>query len=82
MTICQWYTQSNDLVDYRFAPGETKTESYIWQLPQNIARGKLTIEATLYYSLIPSSIGEFFDLPETEYQPQIIYSQSLDLTIN
>jgi hypothetical protein len=82
MTICQWYTESNTLVDYRFAPGETKTEMYNWRVPEGIALGTLTIKATLYYSLIPTSIGEFFELPETEYEAMMVESQSFYLVIN
>jgi hypothetical protein len=82
MTICQWYTESNTLVDYRFAPRETKMETYSWLIPDGITSGTLTIEATLYYSLVPSSIGEFFELPETEYQAKVVDSQSLTIEIN
>jgi hypothetical protein len=69
MTICQWYTKDNTLVDYRIKPRETKTEDYSWTLPADLPKGKLTISANLFYSEIPSSVGKFFKLPESEYRP-------------
>ena len=69
MTICQWYTKDNTLVDYRIKPRETKIEDYSWSVPADLPKGKLTINASLYYSEIPSSVGKFFKLPESEYSP-------------
>jgi hypothetical protein len=81
MTICQWYTKDNTLVDYRIKPRETKTEDYSWTLPQDIPKGTLTINARLYYSQIPSSVGKFFGLPESEYKPMLVNSATLDIEI-
>jgi len=67
MTIMQWYTSENTLVDYRFGPRETKTETFTWELPADIATGPITIEFKMYYSLVPSSIGEFLGLAESYY---------------
>jgi nitrate/TMAO reductase-like tetraheme cytochrome c subunit len=69
MTICQWYTAENTLVDYRIGPQETKIETYSWIIPQNIPPGPVTIKANLYYSLVPSSVGEFLQLMPSEYAP-------------
>ncbi|MCK4486097.1 MAG: hypothetical protein KAU38_04955, partial [Desulfobacterales bacterium] len=69
MTICQWYTAENTLVDYRIGPRETKIETYSWNIPQDISPGPVTIKATLYYSLVPSSVGEFLQLIPSEYAP-------------
>jgi hypothetical protein len=80
MTIMQWYTSDNTLVDYRFAPRETKTETYTWTLPEDIADGPITIEFKMYYSLVPSSVGEFLDLDEYYYTAYDAGSASL--TIN
>jgi hypothetical protein len=49
---------------------------------KDIAPGTLTIKATLYYSLLPSSIGEFFELPETEYKAMTVSSNALTISIN
>jgi hypothetical protein len=80
MTIMQWYTAENTLVDYRFAPRETKTETYTWTLPDEVADGPITIEFNMYYSLVPSSVGEFLDLDESYYTAYD--SGSAAITIN
>jgi len=81
MTICQWYTANNTLVDYRIGPRETKIETYTWKVPADIAPGPLTIKATLYYSLVPSSVGEFLKLPASEYKPKKVNSARLILKV-
>ncbi len=81
MTICQWYTKNNTLVDYRIRPRETKIENYVWKLPEGLPKGKLTINANLYYAEVPSSVGKFFKLPESEYRPMLVNSARLTLSI-
>ena len=81
MTICQWYTQDNELVDYRFGPGETKNEQYLWVLPHDLKIGKVAIEATMYYSLVPSSIGSYFDLPSSEYESIIVSTAAINILV-
>lgn len=81
MTICQWYTAENNLVDYRIGPRETKVETYTWKLPKNIAKGPLTIKATLYYSQIPSSLGEFMKLPKEEYKAIVVNEATLKVEV-
>lgn len=82
MTVCQWYTASNTAVDYRFAPRETKQESYTWQLPQNVASGEVKIDFNMYFSTVPSSVGDFFELPEHDYAPKIVGSDSITINVN
>ncbi len=79
MTICQWYTANNELVDYRISPRETKIETYTFRIPAE-AKGPITIKANLFYSQVPSSVGKFFDLPEDEYAPILV--NSAQITIN
>jgi hypothetical protein len=81
MTICQWYTANNTKVDYRIGPQETKLESYSWTVPENLAAGSVTITATLYYSLVPSSVGEFMGLPAYAYEPRLVNSSSMALRV-
>jgi hypothetical protein len=69
-------------VDYRFAPRETKTETYTWQIPEDFAGDAITIELTSYYSLIPSSVGEFLALPEYYYQAYVTGTDSLTLNMS
>ena len=81
MTICQWYTADNNLVDYRIGPRETKVETYTWRIPKNVAKGPLTIKATLYYSQVPSSVGKFMELPPEEYQPITVNQATVHLEV-
>lgn len=81
MTICQWYTAENNLVDYRIGPEQSIEEAYFIRIPDGLSYGKIFIEAVLYYSLVPSSIGNFFGLPPAEYEPVIIDRDSLIIDI-
>ena len=81
MTICQWYTAANTLVDYRIGPMETKIENYTWAIPENIAPGPVTIKANLFYSQVPSSVGEFLELPADEYAPILVNTMILRLEV-
>jgi hypothetical protein len=81
MTICQWYTDKNTEVDYRIGPQQTKVETYSWTVPENLANSDVTITATLYYSLVPSSLGEFMELPTYAYEPRLVNSTSMILPI-
>jgi len=79
MTICQWYTENNTLVDYRIGPMETKIENYTWSVPAEVASGQLTIKASLFFSQVPSSVGEFLELPAFEYEPIPVNTATLIL---
>ena len=79
MTICQWYTANNTMVDYRIGPMETKIENYTWAVPEDIAPGPVTIKASLFYSQVPSSVGEFLKLPAFEYAPILVNTATLIL---
>ena len=57
MTICQWYTQENEKIDYRIGPRQTRIETYEWKLPPELPSGPLKLEARLFYSLVPTSVG-------------------------
>ena len=81
MTICQWYTADNTLVDYRIGPRETKIENYTWEVPEDLPKGKLTIKANLFYAQVPSSVGKFLGLPEEEYRPMLVNSASAVVTV-
>jgi hypothetical protein len=81
MTICQWYTAQNTLVDYRIGPRETKVEGYTWNVPTEIAPGPVTIKAILYYSLVPSSVGEFLKLPVSEYTEKVVNTGTLRVKV-
>ena len=81
MTICQWYTAKNTDIDYRIGPRETKLETYTWTVPDTFASQPATIKATLYYSLVPSSVGELLKLPAYSYEAKPVNSASLELSV-
>jgi hypothetical protein len=81
MTICQWYTAKNTDVDYRIGPRETKVETYTWTVPEDFSAQSVTITATLYYSLVPSSVGELMALPAYAYEARFVNSTSMVLDV-
>jgi hypothetical protein len=81
MTICQWFTEKNTDIDYRIGPRETKLETYTWTVPATFSGQSADITATLYYSLVPSSVGEFLKLPPYSYEAKLVNKASLTLKI-
>jgi hypothetical protein len=71
MTICQWNTASLG-VDYRIGPRETKIETYTWDIPDDIAIGKVRVVARIYYKKLVASVGEYLKVPDEEMQPFLI----------
>ncbi len=71
MTMAQWHTASLG-ADYRIGPRETKIETYTWELPDDIPEGMVTVHATLYYTKLIRSVGEYLKVPEEEMEPVII----------
>jgi len=80
MTIMQWNTDSLG-VDYRLGPRETKLETYTFNVPYDIATGKLTVRAEMKYRLLVKPVGEYLNVPEEEYQAYVINTQSTSITI-
>jgi hypothetical protein len=81
MTICQWFTEKNTDIDYRIGPRETKLETYTWTVPATFSGQTADITATLYYSLVPSSVGELMKLPSYSYEAKLVNKASLTLKI-
>jgi len=75
MTICQWNTARFG-PDYRLAPLEAVTETFTWQLPDEIAEGPVTVTARVFYSRIVSSVAEFLKVPEEDWETIEINSHS------
>ncbi|MFZ1291755.1 MAG: multiheme c-type cytochrome [Melioribacteraceae bacterium] len=71
MTIQQWNTASLG-VDYRIGPRETKIETFIFNIPDNISEGKLKITAKLFYQKLISSVGKFLNVPSEEYEALLV----------
>jgi nitrate/TMAO reductase-like tetraheme cytochrome c subunit len=71
MTIQQWNTNSLG-VDYRIGPRETKVETFSWQLPDDIALGRVDFKAELYYSKLVKPVADFLEVPEEESEAILI----------
>ncbi len=65
MTIMQWNTKSLG-VDYRIGPRETKIETFTWQLPEDIALGKVTFYAELNFQKLVKPVADFLGVPAEE----------------
>lgn len=71
MTVAQWNTASLG-PDYRLAPLEARNETFTWALPESIPAGTVTVEATVWYSRLVSSVAEFLGVPPEESRPERI----------
>ncbi len=80
MTIAQWATASF-ATDYRLAPLQAVAETYSWKLPQEMAAGPVTVKASLYYSRLVSSVGEFMKVPAEEYAPVTLNFHETTFTV-
>ncbi|KUG26948.1 cytochrome c family protein [hydrocarbon metagenome] len=80
MTIQQWNTASLG-VDYRFAPRETKIETFTFNLPYEIAEGKVTVTATINYQKLVTSVGEFLEVPDEEMEIIKVGDHSTEFTV-
>jgi hypothetical protein len=80
MTIMQWNTDSLG-VDYRIGPRETKTETFTFQLPFDVAPGKMTVKAVMNYRLLVKPVGEFLGVPEKEYAARMINHHETEIQV-
>ncbi|MCF8331045.1 MAG: cytochrome c family protein [Bacteroidales bacterium] len=80
MTLMQWNTKSLG-VDYRIGPRETKLETFTFNLPYEVAPGKLKVTAVLNYRLLVKPVGEFLNVPEEEYAIHEINRHSTEITV-
>jgi hypothetical protein len=71
MTIEQWNTKSLG-VDYRIGPRETKIETFTWQLPDDIALGKINFTAELNYRKLVKPVADFLKVPAEESETILI----------
>jgi hypothetical protein len=65
MTIMQWNTHSLG-VDYRIGPRETKIETFTFQLPDDVALGKMTFKAVLNFQKLVKPVADFLNVPADE----------------
>lgn len=77
MTIQQWNTKSLG-VDYRFGPRETKTETFTFTLPWEVAPGTMTVKAVLNYQKLVKPVADFLGVPE---EAEIVHVNDHQTTI-
>jgi len=65
MTIQQWNTRRLG-VDYRIGPRETRLETFTWEMPEDIALGKVSVSATLNYQKLVKPVADFLEVPAEE----------------
>lgn len=80
MTIQQWNTKSLG-VDYRIGPRETKLETFTFELPPELPKGKMDISATLNYRLLVKPVADFLGVPESESKIFEINNNSVSINI-
>ncbi len=68
MTVAQWNTASFG-PDYRLPPLKGINESFTWQLPADVAPGPVQVTASVYMTMVVSSVADFMKLPATEKEP-------------
>jgi hypothetical protein len=80
MTIQQWNTKSFG-VDYRIGPRETKTETFTFRLPYEIAEGKVKVTATINFQKLVTSVGEFLEVPAEEMETIKVGEHHTEFTV-
>lgn len=80
MTMQQWNTASLG-VDYRLGPRETKTETFTFNLPDDVAPGPLKVTAVLSYQLLVKPVADFLGVPASESQIVKVNEHSTEITI-
>jgi nitrate/TMAO reductase-like tetraheme cytochrome c subunit len=80
MTIQQWNTASQS-TDYRFAPRETKLETFTWTLPATVAPGTLSVRAVLNYQKLPAPVAEFLGVPKEEAEVIEVGAHATAITV-
>ncbi len=80
MTIQQWNTASQG-VDYRIGPRETKLETFTFEIPYDVAPGKLKVTAVLNYQKLVTPVGEFLEVPPSEYEVVKVNDHSTEISV-
>lgn len=80
MTIQQWNTKSLG-TDYRIGPRETKLETFLFQLPNQVAAGKMTITATLNYQKLVKPVADFLEVPADEAEVVVVNEHSTTIEV-
>jgi hypothetical protein len=75
VTIQQWNTADFG-PDYRIGPRETKLENFTWELPADLAPGRVEVRAVLTYKRLVQSVADFLEVPADETAPVVINTAS------
>jgi hypothetical protein len=76
MTISQWNTASFG-PDYRLPPLTAVPESFTWTVPDDVPEGDLVVTATVWYSLLVSSVAEHLGVPAEESEPVLVSREQI-----
>jgi nitrate/TMAO reductase-like tetraheme cytochrome c subunit len=68
MTVAQWNTAAFG-TDYRLEPLKARNETFTWVLPDGLPPGTVTVNASVWYSKLVSSVAEYLNVPEEESVP-------------
>lgn len=79
-TIAQWNTASQG-VDYRIPPRGSKVETYTWEVPFDLAAGKVTVRATLNYRRLVKSVADFLKVPADETEIIVVNTTETSLSV-
>jgi hypothetical protein len=80
MTLMQWNTKSQG-ADYRLPPRGSRTETYSWNVPFDIAPGKVTVRAVINYQRLVEPAARFLGVPEDEYKVIRINEHSTEIMV-
>ncbi len=80
MTIMQWNTKSQG-ADYRLPPRGTRVETYSWNVPDDVAPGKITVKATINYRRLVEPVARYLGVPEEEYKVIRINEHSTEIMV-
>ena len=80
MTIAQWNTAAFG-PDYRLPPLEARGETFTWSLPADVSPGELEIRATVYMTMVVSSVADYMKLPSTEKEPRVMGETQVEIVV-
>jgi hypothetical protein len=80
MTVAQWNTASQG-PDYRLRPLQAVAETYLWEVPGQVAQGPVTVHARVYYSRLVASVAEYLGVPDEEWEPVLVSEHTTTLNV-
>ena len=63
LTLSQYYA-TKIVHDNRLKPKETRVETYKWEIPSDVAKGEIFIDAKLNYRYMPQSFADYLEIGE------------------